>query len=51
MPTDDFIRIEAAAPADRLRGAIEPGTHVLITHAPIRADTTGVPITVAAAKQ
>ena len=34
-----------------LRAAMVPGTHVLITHAPIRADTTGVPITVVAANQ
>ena len=33
------------------REAMVPGTHVLITHAPVRADTTGVPITVVAANQ
>lgn len=35
----------------RVRAIMGAGTHVLITHSPIRADTTGVPITVAAAKQ
>ncbi len=34
-----------------LQQAIVPGTHVLVTHSPLRADTTGVPITVVAANQ
>ena len=35
----------------RLKPVLSAGMHVLVTPAPIRAETTGVPITVAAAKQ